>query len=156
MDAISSEAYILQNVDFKLTVSFSCSCDNVLGRTKQAKERQKDALWLTVYSHTVHHAGRFRSGRRGSWLPCAHNQEAERAMVLSPFSSFRYLFCYCFFMYMFFLHICLCTMCMPSAQRGQKTALGPLGLELRMVAGHRVDAGVSSGSAGRAACTLSC
>lgn len=39
------------------------------------------------------------------------------------------------------LHICLCTICMPETHRGQKGALGPLGLALKMVVNHHVGAG---------------
>lgn len=40
LDAISSEARVLQNLDFKLSVSFSCSCDNVSGVPGRVKLRE--------------------------------------------------------------------------------------------------------------------
>lgn len=43
---------------------------------------------------------------------------------------------------------------MPSAQRGQKRAPDPLGLELEMAMGHHVGSGKEPGSSGRSASVL--
>ena len=40
--------------------------------------------------------------------------------------------------WMFCLHVCLCTICIPSAQRGQKRPAGPLELEFQMVVSYCV------------------
>lgn len=39
------------------------------------------------------------------------------------------------------LHACLCTMCMSGVLKGLRRHWNPLGLELKMVVIHRVDAG---------------
>ena len=86
---------------------------------------------------------------------------AETVVLMSSTKMFIYIFFIVFFFpeilflilkyYWFvfmcisvFLHVCLCTMCVPGACRGQKAALGPLGLELHTDVSCSVGPGTST------------